>query len=100
MENSQVVSIAQAILSQKVAKYSQDEIGDLLVDLQRTFTRFCDSFCDWLLMESPRFSLFAEPGPHDAINLRVVLHFPPPESETELEASAGDVETEKLPQDE
>lgn len=94
MEYDQIVDLAQKIVNQKVAKYSKDELGPLLRELQSTLSKFCDSFCDWLLMESCRFSLIVDEGPGDALDLRVLLYFPLP-SDTPIDVIL-EVDPEKL----
>ena len=93
MKNERILELAQEIVNQKVAKYSKDDLGPLLRDLQPTLSKFCDSFCDWLLMEACRFSFVVDEGPGDTLDFRVFLYFPLPSDvafDTTIEVEAAE----------
>lgn len=101
MEYERIVELAQAIVNQKVANYSKDELGPLLRDLQATLSKFCDSFCDWLLMERCRFSFIVDEGPGDSLDLRVLLYFPlPSDALINIDMEISTTEPDKAAQDE
>lgn len=77
MTRERILQTAQAIVNQKVSQYNDAaDLGPLLKELQVTLTRFCDSFCDWVIMGENRFRLDLQEVEAGHVNINVILLFP------------------------
>jgi len=76
MDNQKILKLADTIIQERVKIYGRDQLPLLLRDIQRLMTRFCDSFCEWAIMEGKRFEIDVTADEEGFCQVAILLNFP------------------------
>lgn len=76
MDTTAILKLARAVVNQQLERYEGDDLAGLLRHIQTDLTKLCNSFCDWILMDYPRFTLQVDTDEKENIHINVTMLFP------------------------